>query len=126
MNAKTPSRPVLVLLASAVAGVLATGFASLASAGGSLQVPEATVNYSDLSVSSSRGATVLYGRIRAAAEGLCSPLYHGDLSSRMHRNACVQQSIADAVGKVNQAALFAVYNAKNERPLPMIVAAGQR
>ena len=49
----------------------------------------------------------------------------GDLSSKMHRDACVNQSIATAVSKVNQEALFAVYNAKNARPLPMIVAAEQ-
>jgi hypothetical protein len=68
---------------------------------------------------------MLYGRIRTAAESVCSPLSHGDLSSKMHRDACLSQSIAAAVSKVNQGALFAVYNAKNAQPLPMIIAAEQ-
>jgi UrcA family protein len=123
MNTMNISAPLRGLVASAILGALTLSFASLSNASDGIEAREVTVQYSDLKVSTSRGASVLYGRIRAAAEGVCSPLSHGDLSSRMHREACVNQSIAAAVSKVNQGSLFAVYNAKNARPLPMIVAA---
>jgi UrcA family protein len=55
---------------------------------------------------------MLHGRIRTAAEPVCSPLNQGDLSSKMHRSACVSQCIAGAVAKIKQPALFAVYNAR--------------
>jgi UrcA family protein len=125
MNSMITSSPLRSLVTTAIFGVLALSFATLSSASDSSDAPEAAVQYSDLTVSTSGGATALYGRIRAAAEGLCSPLSHGDLSSKMHRDACVSQSIAAAVSKVNQGALFAVYNAKNARPLPVIIAAEQ-
>ena len=33
-----------------------------------------------------QGATMLYRRIRFAADEVCSPLDHGDLSSKAHKN----------------------------------------
>jgi UrcA family protein len=125
MNAMTTSTSLRGLIVTALFGTVALSFASISTASDSTGAREVTVQYADLNVSISRGAVALYGRIRAAAEGVCSPLYHGDLSSKMHRDTCVQQSIADAVTKVNQGALFAVYNAKNSRPLPVIVASDQ-
>jgi UrcA family protein len=115
----------MITSVAAIFGALALSFASLSNASDSTGAREVTVQYSDLNVSTPRGASALYGRIRTAAEGVCSPLSHGDLASKMHRDACVNQSIAAAVSKVNQEAVFAVYNAKNARPLPMIVASEQ-
>jgi len=125
MNATTTSTPLRGLIVTAIFSTVALSFASISTASDSTEAREVTVQYADLNVSTSRGAVALYSRIRAAAEGLCSTLNHGDLSSKMHRDACVHQSIADAVTKVNQGALFAVYNAKNAQPLPVIVAADQ-
>jgi UrcA family protein len=122
MNTTIVSTSLRSLVATAIFGALAVSFASLSNASDSTDARAVTVQYGDLNISTSRGAATLYGRIRTAAEAVCSPLSQGDLSSRMHRNACVSQSIAGAVGKINQPALFAVYNAKNARPLPMIVA----
>lgn len=125
MNTMTTSTPLRGLIASAIFGALASGFVSLSSAADSAQVPEATVKYGDLNVSTSQGAAALYSRIHAAAERVCSNLDRSDPFSRMQRDTCVNQSVADGVRKVNQAALFAVYNTKNARPLPMIVATEQ-
>ena len=111
------------LVAAAIFGSLTLGFAPLSNASDNTEAREVTVQYGDLNVSTSHGAAMLYGRIRTAAEAVCSPLSHGDLSSKMHRDACVSQSIAVAVSKVNQGALFAVYDAKNAQPSRMIVAA---
>jgi UrcA family protein len=125
MNTTITSTPLRGLVATAIFGALGLGFASLCNASDTTEAREVTVQYADLNVSSSHGAATLYGRIRTAAEAVCSPLSHGDLSSKMHREACVSQSIAAAVSKVNQGALFAVYNAKSAQPLPRIVAAEQ-
>jgi UrcA family protein len=111
------------LVAAAIFGSLTLGFASLSNASDNTEAREVTVKYADLDVSTSHGAATLYGRIRTAAEAVCSPLSHGDLSSKKHRDSCVSQSIAVAVSKVNQGALFAVYDAKNAQPSRMIVAA---
>jgi hypothetical protein len=39
--------------------------------------------------------------------------------------ACVHKAIADAVAKVDQPALFAVYNAHNGQPTPIVLAASR-
>jgi UrcA family protein len=122
MNTTIVSTSLRGLVATAIFGALAVSFASLSSASDTTDARAVTVRYGDLNISTSRGAAMLYGRIRTAAEAVCSPLNHGDLSSKMHRNACVSQSIAGAVVRINQPALFAVYNAKNAQPLPTIVA----
>jgi UrcA family protein len=113
------------LVAAAIFGSLTLGFAPLSNASDNTEAREVTVQYGDLNVSTSHGAAMLYGRIHAAAEAVCLSPSYGDLSSKMRRNACVSQSTAAAVSKVNERALFAVYNAKNAQPLPMIVAAEQ-
>jgi hypothetical protein len=58
---------------------------------------------------------VLYARINAAAESACSFYW---FTSDADQNRCVHDAIANAVMKVNQPALFAVYNAKNKTSLP--------
>ena len=40
--------------------------------------------------------------------------------------ACVHKAIADAVTKVNQPELFAIYNSKNHEPRPILVAMPRR
>jgi hypothetical protein len=40
-------------------------------------------------------------------------------------DACMHKAITAAVIKVNQPALFAVYNANNTAPLPVIAAVGR-
>jgi UrcA family protein len=111
------------LIAGAIVTALIGGFSSIASAAEGSDSAQKTIKYTDVSVSSAQGADTLYNRIRSASEEVCSPLDHGDLSSKMHAKACMQKSIADAVRQVNQPALTAVYNARNGGSLPMIAAA---
>jgi UrcA family protein len=110
------------LIAGAIVTALISSFSSIASAAESTESLQKTVKYTDASVASAQGAATLYNRIRIASEEVCSPLEHGDLSSKMKANACMHKAIADAVGKVNQPALTAVYNARNGGSLPMIAA----
>ena len=102
------------LIATAIIGVLISGFAAICSAADSTDAPQAIVKYADLDVSTSQGAAVLYNRIRFASEGVCAPLDGSGLGSKSRLKTCVQRAIAGAVAKVNRPALFAVYAAKHE------------
>jgi UrcA family protein len=111
------------LIAGAIVTALVSSLSSIASAAEGTDSLHKTIQYTDLSVSSAQGAATLYNRIRLASEEVCSPLDHGDLSSKMHAEACMHKAIADAVSQVNRPALTAVYNARNGGSLPMIAAA---
>jgi UrcA family protein len=111
------------LIAGAIVTALISSFSSIASAAEGTDSLQKTVKYADVSVASAHGAATLYNRIRSASEEVCSPLVHGDLSSKMKADACMHKAIADAVSQVNHPALTAVYNARNGGSLPMIAAA---
>jgi UrcA family protein len=106
------------LIATAIIGVLTSGFAAICGAADSTGAPQAIVKYADLDLSTSQGAAVLYNRIRVASEGVCAPFDGGDLNSKSHAKACVQRAIEGAVAKVDRPALFAVYTAKHEVQQP--------
>jgi UrcA family protein len=124
MNTMRSSSKLCSLAAIAVFGAVAASLASVAAAGNP-ELLQITVPYGDLTVSSPRDAATLYNRIRVAAQAVCWPLDHGDLSSRRQMANCTHKAIVDAVTNVGQPALFAVYSAKNGQPLPNIVAAEQ-
>jgi len=66
---------------------------------------------------------VLYGRINAAAEKrLLVLLFKSDADEER----CVHDAIANAVMKVNQPALFVVYNSKNKTQLPTTLVSQSR
>jgi UrcA family protein len=106
------------LIATAIIGVLVSGFAAVCSAADSTDAPQAIVKYADLDLSTSQGAAVHYRRIRSAAEGVCAPLDGERLDSKVRARTCVQRAIEGAVAKVNRPALFAVYAAKHEVQQP--------
>ncbi|HEY4446323.1 MAG TPA: UrcA family protein [Steroidobacteraceae bacterium] len=64
-------------------------------------VPSKTVRYSDLDITKSDGAKVLYSRIRAAARDVCEPAIVSDPILRMAIKACVDKAIDKAVKDVN-------------------------
>src|SRR5271170_4093158 len=111
MNTMTPSPRLRGLIATAIFSALASSFTAVCAAADGTDAPSVIVKYGDLNVSSPQGAAALYGRIRVAAEAVCPHLDHGDLLSKTHMNVCVNKAIAGAVTKVDQPALFAVYNA---------------
>jgi len=83
------------------------------------------VKYSDVDATSAQGAAILYDRIRSAAESVCSPLDHGDVLSRQHKGACLQNLIAHAVDTVDTPALRAVYVAKSGGSLTNTITAAR-
>ncbi len=112
------------LITTAIFGalVLSAGTASAAAPSG--DPPRVIVSFGDLNLSSPDGAAKLYGRIASAADAVCL-YYEVDTSNLLVQDrvrACVHKVIADAVTKVGRPGLLAIYNAKNHRRAPLIVA----
>jgi UrcA family protein len=123
MNTKTTSTQLRGLIATIVLGALTCGFAGI-SVAGDIGARSMTVKYGDLDLSTKQGASTLYSRIVQAARSVCdvsdeSPWALGA------EHGCITKAVADAVTKVGQSQLIAVYNAKNPRPLPMTFATAQ-
>jgi UrcA family protein len=112
MNAMTTGSRLRNVMATVLLGGVVFGVAVLPADADISDVPQVTVKFGDLDISSPRGAAVLYGRIRGAAEKLCSPYDRDDLPSKMRLNACIDKAILGAVIRVNNGALAAVYIAK--------------
>lgn len=116
------------LLTTATIAALALGSAAVSLAAEPSDVPQVVVKYGDLNLSNPLGAAVLYKRIAAAAQTVCSnvgDIDSRDLASQTRLHACVHNVISDAVNKVAQPGLFAIYNAKNPGHLPVVVAVAQ-
>jgi UrcA family protein len=128
MNPTTPATGFRRLIATAILSALASSFAAICPAADSKETVSQVVKYGDLDVSNPQGAAKLYGRIVAAAENVCgkrSSSFH-DLYFRSSVRDCMQKAIADAVTRVDQPAVLAVYNSKHSQRLPITVASAQR
>ena len=73
------------------------------------------VKYSDLNIASPSGALVLYERIRVAAQSACNYFW---FKTDADEARCVHNTIANAVNKVNQPALSAVFVSKYKTSAP--------
>jgi UrcA family protein len=83
-------------IAGAIFAALASTVSAIAGAAENTGSPQETVKYTDQGVSTAQGAAALYNRIGIAADHVCAPLNHGDLTSRTRVNVCTQNTIADA------------------------------
>jgi UrcA family protein len=81
------------------------------------------VKFADLNISSPAGARALYDRLRAAAQGACSYYW---FATDADEARCVHDAIANAVTKVNQPALSAVYTAKYKTSVPSTLVSQSR
>ena len=122
MNSIT-SAPRRTLLAGAILGALALSFATISSADDSTSPPQVIVKFADLDASTSQGAAALYRRIDSAAEVVCLRMYISTEAYKRYKNACLQKVIADAVTKVNEPALSAVFASKYGTSAPVVLAA---
>ena len=117
MNTLIASPGLRGVIATAIFGVLASSFSAISAADPSSA--SITVKYADLNIASPiarrSSALVLYSRIRAAAQSACNYFW---FKTDADEARCVQDSIANAVTKVNQPALTAVYNAKFKTSAP--------
>ena len=117
-----PSRVITTAIFAALA--LSGGVACVAAE--SSEAPRIVVQYGDLNLSNPHAAAKLYSRIASAAHELCAPFDVSVFAAQVRLHACVHQIIADAVTKVARPELFAVYNARNDQPLPLIATARTR
>ncbi len=101
MNTITTPTHLRRMIATAIFSVLASSLAAVCTAADSTDAPQTLVK-------------------------VCRPLDNNDPASKMRMYSCIRKAIADAVTNVNQPALFAVYNAKNnKKSQPTILVAGQ-
>lgn len=99
----------LILTATLAAG------APLAQADMSDNTPkQVLIHYADLNLNGAPGVSVLYGRLRSAAEVVCAPLYAKGAQRAAAFKHCVADAMSSAVTQVNQPALSAYYRAKLE------------
>lgn len=106
MNPSTSSSGLRGLVVTGMLVFLAPspGVASAADPGAASR----TVKFADLNVASPSGAHVLYMRILAAAQAVCSDY---PFATDGNKARCVRDAIADAVTKIDRPELSAVYNA---------------
>jgi UrcA family protein len=121
MNTSTPSNGLRGLMATAIFGALASSFSAVSAA--DANSANVTVKFADLDISNPSGALVLYERIRRAAQGICSYYWFG---TDAYEARCVHDTIGNAVTKVNQPALSAVYNTKYEISVPSTLVSQSR
>ena len=113
MNTSTTSTGLHGLIATAIFGFLGLGLCVVAAADPGAE--SRTVKFADLDMSNPSSAHVLYRRIRAAAQVVCSYRF---FATDTDKAGCVRDAIADAVKKINQPALSAVYSANNKTSAP--------
>jgi UrcA family protein len=89
-------------------GVLALGLSGVSAADPG--DTHRTVAFSDLDLANPSDAHVLYRRIRAAAQVVCSSYF---FLTDTAKATCVRDATAAAVTRINQAALLAVYETDN-------------
>jgi len=121
MNTIT-SKSFRTLAAGAILSALAMSFASVSSAEEAPSPPQVIVKFADLNVSTAAGAMALYRRINGAANDVCSRMYVSTEAYRRYKNACLQKVIADAVNKVNEPALSAVFASQYGVSAPVVLA----
>jgi UrcA family protein len=113
MNPSSTSTGLRGLVAAAVFGFLGLGLCIVAVA--DPRDESRTVKFADLDLSNPSDAHVLYRRIRAAAQVVCS---YDFFATDTDKARCVRGATADAVTRINQPALSAVYNANYKTSVP--------
>lgn len=87
-------------------------YAALAAGAQAADIPQVHVNFADLNVGTTAGATVLFQRIRGAADRVCGVTDTRDLARLGQAKACASHAVAEAVAAVNAPALTRVYEMK--------------
>jgi UrcA family protein len=111
---KIQSQTIASILAAAIvafAGVSKGGTAMAAE----LVTYSKTVTYGDLNLDSAQGASVLYARLRHAAQEVCSFFDSKELALWSARQTCVNNALTSAVAKVNKPNVTALHNQKINR-----------
>lgn len=127
--------PITLLTLGAVAGTALAigGLSTIARADSLLEPRSVLVRFEDLDTNSTRGAELLYNRIKLAAETVCSDLApQRSLALSARYTSCVRAALGDAITQVNRPLVtdYAVARGvvPSEAPIKVKVAraAGQR
>jgi UrcA family protein len=127
MNAQITSRKSAALVATTA--LVALGYGAFCAAANAApvsrvtvvaNVPQVSVSFADLNLSSVQGAATLYQRIKAAASSACerSSRNEVDAFGQIRTLKCAQRAVRMAVKKNGAPLLIAVYNAHTSTPLP--------
>jgi hypothetical protein len=123
MNTMT-STPLRTLVAGAILSSLALGFATVSCAD---ERATSRSSLSSLGISTSRPQRARRPSMVESTtrhSNVCRRMYdHDNLAYRLNKDACLQKVIADAVTKVNQPALSAVFASKYGLSAPLVLAA---
>jgi UrcA family protein len=88
-----------------------TGSGLCAATAAAEDVASVTVSYADLDLSKPVGVQILYGRIKAAARKVCSPLDETKQLQRMQQwRDCYETAVADAVTRIDRPTLTALHH----------------
>jgi UrcA family protein len=88
------------LSAATLCVAILSGFTSMPAGAAAFEPLSVTVRYGDLDLSRAAGSTILYNRIRAAAERVCSPLDGGGLAAKTRLKDCIDKAVSDAIRTV--------------------------
>ena len=113
MNPSIISTGLRGFIVTTIFGVLASSLSVVSVADPS--AVSRTVTFGDLDISTPSGAHALYRRIQAAAQVVCSYYF---FATDGEKARCVRDSTADAVTKIDQPGLSAVYDANNKKSAP--------
>jgi UrcA family protein len=106
-KATGPGAKLALVALGAVAGVLGVGTAG--AAGTDSDVPSVVVKYSEQSLSTDSGVRHLYSQIVRAANQVCPVSSTRDLIVQRRIEECRNQAIAQAIHKVDNSRLAALY-----------------
>ncbi len=98
------------IVVGGVFALMLVGFwqTALAAAPTQIESDRVTVSYADLNIHSSAGAAVLYSRLKAASETVCSVESYrelGSLSRVAETENCYSETLDEAVAEIDSAAL---------------------
>ena len=82
------------------------------------KLPAVHVSYAGLDLSSKAGAAILYRRLKGAAQDVCGSVDARQLAQRARWTACYEKALADAVVRVNQPQVTALYRTQRHASTP--------
>ncbi len=92
-------------------GLIGVGPAFAADEGDNVETQTVQVFYSDLNLAQNKDAHILFMRLQNAAADICGDTFDApELSARLEVEQCQKDAIANAVVKVNEPLLTAVYD----------------
>jgi UrcA family protein len=108
---KTSNYTKQIAMASVAAICVASAMLGAHADEASVNAPTRTVHYADLNLNTPAGVSVLYKRIRNAAELVCGDVNSRRLNEAAAARACVSHAVYVSVHSVNNVRLTNEYNA---------------